>query len=58
MRIVFYSTNSNVFDSETFKIKVIPCNKDSFTDFTASHPEAEFFCVTQKPGMFWNPVPT
>ena len=52
MRIVFYSTNSNVFDEETFKIKVMPENSLGFADFCAAHPEHEFFCVTQKPGMF------
>ena len=52
MRIVFYSTNSNMFDEETFKIKVMPENSLGFADFCAAHPEHEFFCVTQKPGMF------
>ena len=52
MRIVFYSTNSNIFNEETFKIKVMPSNTQAFTDFCALHPENDFFCVTQKPGMF------
>ncbi|MCR4630546.1 MAG: ATP-grasp domain-containing protein [Treponema sp.] len=52
MRIVFYSTNSNLFDEETFKISVMPSNTSSFKDFCKAHPEDEFFCVTQKPGMF------
>ncbi len=52
MRLVFYSTNSNVFDDETFKINVMPENALSFKDFCASHSKDEFFCVTQKPGMF------
>ena len=52
MRIVFYSTNSNVFDEETFKITVMPSNAAAFKEFCAAHPEDEFFCVTQKPGMF------
>lgn len=52
MRIVFYSTNSNVFDENTFKISVMPRNEVSFGDFCAAHPEHEFFCLTQKPGMF------
>ena len=52
MRIVFYSTNSNVFDEETFKISVMPSNAEQFREFCAAHPEDEFFCVTQKPGMF------
>ena len=52
MRIVFYSTNSNVFDEETFKITVMPANISAFEDFCAAHKEDEFFCLTQKPGMF------
>lgn len=52
MRIVFYSTNSNIFDEENFKIKVMPKNAATFSDFCKAHPEHEFFCVTQKPGMF------
>ena len=52
MRVVFYSTNSNVFEDETFKINVMPENAVAFQNFCASHPEDEFFCVTQKPGMF------
>lgn len=52
MRIVFYSTNSNVFDENTFKITVMPRNEFAFREFCNAHPEYEFFCVTQLPGMF------
>ena len=52
MRIVFYSTNSNVFNEETFKITVMPSNASAFETFCADHPDDEFFCVTQKPGTF------
>ena len=52
MRIVFYSTNSNIFSEETFKISVMPQNTESFQDFCKAHPEDEFFCLTQKPGMY------
>lgn len=52
MRIVFYSTNSNIFDETTFKISVMPENAASFEAFCQSHPEHEFFCLSQKPGMF------
>ena len=52
MRIVFYSTNSNVFDDKTFLIDVMPSNKAVFEEFCAAHSDDEFFCVTQKPGMF------
>lgn len=52
MRIVFYSTNSNIFDEDTFKISVMPDNTKTFGDFCAAHPEHEFFCLSQKPGIF------
>lgn len=52
MRIVFYSSNSNTFDDKTFIISVMPQNGKGFSDFIASHPEHEFFCLTQKPAMF------
>ena len=52
MRVVFYSTNSNLFDDETFKINVMPQNAIAFQEFCAAHTEDEFFCVTQKPAMF------
>ena len=52
MRIIFYSTNSNIFDEENFKIKVMPKNAATFSNFCKAHPEHDFFCVTQKPGMF------
>lgn len=52
MKIVFYSTNSNHFDAETFKINVLPQNEESFSNFIKKYPEYEFICVTQAPGMF------
>lgn len=52
MKIVFYSTNSNIFDSETFKIDVRPSNENKFLAFTKKYSEHEFICVTQSPGMF------
>lgn len=52
MRIVFYSTNSNTFDENTFIISVMPQNSVFFDEFCKSHPEHDFFCVTQNPGMF------
>ena len=52
MRIVLYSTNSNKFDDKTFIISVLPQNAKNFINFISLHPEHEFFCITQKPGMF------
>lgn len=52
MKIVFYSSNSNIFDSDTFKISVLPSNESQFESFIKKHPEHEFVCVSQKPAMF------
>ena len=52
MKIVFYSTNSNIFDEETFKIKVQPQNTVTFQNFCQAHSQHNFFCVTQKPAIF------
>ena len=52
MRIVFYSANSNVFNEDTFKIKTMPSNSLAYKEFCQAHKEHDFFCVTQKPGMF------
>ncbi len=52
MRIVFYSSNSNVFNDKTFLITVMPGHAQTFTQFCSAHPEHDFFCLTQKPAMF------
>ena len=52
MRIVFYSSNSNVFNDKTFIISVLPKNAQTFLSFIKSHSEHEFYCVSQKPAMF------
>lgn len=52
MKVVFYSTNSNVFDKETFKISVLPSNETQFNTFIKKHPEHEFICISQLPAMF------
>ena len=52
MRIVFYSTNSNTFDKNTFIIKVKPSNEVVFQDFIKKFPEHEFICISQAPAMF------
>ncbi len=52
MRILFYSTNSNTFDEKTFKISVMPSNQTTFRKFCHQHPDVEFICLSQKPGMF------
>ena len=52
MNIVFYSNNSNYFDSETFLINTLPSWQNQFEELQKNHPEHNFFAVTQKPGMF------
>lgn len=52
MKIVFYSTNSNTFDKETYKIDVMASNESQFLSFKAAHPQHQFICVTQAPGLF------
>ena len=52
MKIIFYSTNSNHFDCNTFKISSYPTCKDEFEKLVLNFPQHEFFVVTQFPGMF------
>ena len=52
MRIVFYSTNSNIFDEVNFKINVLPQNQLAFQNLKKAYPQDDFFCLTQKPGIF------
>lgn len=52
MNIVFYSNNSNYFDSESFLINTLPSWQEEFEQLQKNHPEHTFFAVTQKPGMF------
>ncbi|MCR5189670.1 MAG: ATP-grasp domain-containing protein [Treponema sp.] len=52
MTIVFYSTNSNLFDPSTYKLKLVPSNEEQFKLFQKSHPEHKFICVSQFPASF------
>ena len=52
MKVVFYSTNSNIFNPQTFKITVLPANKEQFESFQKKYPEHSFTFVTQLPLMF------
>lgn len=52
MRIIFYSTNSNDFNPQTFKINTLPSNEHFFKIFIKKHPEHKFICVSQLPLMF------
>ena len=52
MKIVFYSSNSNVFDKENFIISALPSHFQKWKEFVNNHPNDEFFFVTEHPGMF------
>ena len=52
MKIVFYSTNSNCFNKDTFIIKVKPDNQTRFENFCQKYPEHSFYCVSQGPALF------
>lgn len=52
MRIVFYSTNSNLFAPDSMIFTTIPSFENQWENFCKAHPQDNFFIVTQKPGMF------
>ena len=52
MKIVFYSSNSNIFDKENFFITTLPSHFQKWKEFIKNHPEDEFYFVTELPGMF------
>lgn len=52
MKIVFYSTNSNLFDPQTYKLKVLPSNQIQFETFQKLHPQHTFICMSQFPASF------
>lgn len=52
MNIVFFSTNSNFFDGETFIIKSFPSNAFTLSELAKKHPEHSFTVVTKFPGQF------
>lgn len=52
MKILFYSTNSNHFDGNTFKINTLPSWKNQWEQLCNIYPEHEFIIITQLPGMF------
>lgn len=52
MKILFYSTNSNVFDAKALDTKVTPSYARRLEELAQSFPEHEFFVVTQLPGDF------
>ncbi len=52
MKILFYSSNSNYFDFNTFKIFSYPTCKMDFEKLQNDFPQHEFFVVAELPAMF------
>ena len=52
MKILFYSSNSNYFDFNTFKIFSYPTSKMDFEKLQNDFPQHEFFVVAELPAMF------
>ena len=52
MRILFYSTNSNIYDGEKTKLKTLPSWTEQWENLAKKHPEHKFLIATQLPGMF------
>ena len=52
MKVVFYSTNTNIFDEEHVEFINFPSNCEQFLAFTQKFPDDEFYIVTQKPALF------
>ena len=52
MKIVFYSTNSNNFDNNSFHINTYPTVNSIFDNFCNKHKDVDFYVVTQRPCFF------
>ena len=52
MRILFYSTSSNLYDGNAIKTTTLPSWKEQWEKLAESHSEHEFIIATQLPGMF------
>lgn len=52
MKIVFFSSNSNIFNEQTYLIKTMPCWQSLWDSFINAHKEHEFICISQKPALF------
>ncbi len=52
MRIVFYSSNSNYYEPQSFINKTYPSFDKLWQDFSSSYKEHTFFAVSQRPAMF------
>lgn len=52
MKIVFFSSNSNTHNPDTFLIKTLPSWQNQWNQFIKNHPEHEFITISQLPALF------
>lgn len=52
MKIVFFSSNSNTHNPDTYLIKTLPAWKTQWEEFIKNHPQHEFITISQLPALF------
>ena len=52
MRILFYSTSSNIYEGKDFDVYDSPSCADELIQLARNYPEHHFIVATQLPGMF------
>ena len=52
MRILFYSTSSNLYDGKAIKTTTLPSWAEQWDFLAETHKEHQFIIATQLPGMF------
>ena len=52
MRILFYSTSSNIYEGKDFDVYDSPSCADELIQLAHNYPEHHFIVATQRPGMF------
>lgn len=52
MKILFYSTNANVFNGDEWNYLTYPSIKTQLDELCKKHPENEYIVLTQLPGLF------
>ena len=52
MNVIFFSTNSNFYNSNSIQIKSLPKCKTEWLGFAKNHKNHNFTIILQKPGMF------
>ena len=52
MRILFYSTNANIFEGKDWNYSTYPSCAEQLETLCHNHPENEYIVMTQLPGLF------